>query len=125
MLLIAMVLVLQAQPDDPVCDDEAECREACTGGNVPQCQALADLIIGDERPAALKLYEQACAKGLLRSCSKLAFRLEESGAKADHHRAVKLAEQACTGNDALGCANLAVWLWDDGPASYARAALIA
>ncbi len=125
MLLIATLLLLQTQPDDPVCDDEDTCREACTSGNVPQCQALADLIVEDDRPAALKLYEQACSKGILRSCSKLAFRLEESNPKADHLRAMKLAEHACTGNDALGCANLAVWLWDEGPATFARAAVIA
>ncbi len=127
MLLTALMLVLSAQPDDAVCDDEDDCRSACTGGDLTQCQALADLIVADERAEAMKLYERACSKGLMRSCSKLAFRLEESSStnRADHTRALKLTEQACTANDALGCANLAAWLWDEGPAHFVRAAAAA
>jgi TPR repeat protein len=121
MMLIALLFALQVDPDEPKCDDEDECRQACNSGAWLQCQALGDLLLDDDdQPEAVKLFEKACAKGVMRSCSKLAYYIELSG--KDHKRALKLTEQACTGNDGLGCANLATWLWDAGPEFYKRAA---
>jgi len=126
MLLTALVLLLSAQTE-PLCEDEDQCRVDCNAGNLAQCQALADTLVPDEPVEALKLYEEACSKGLMHSCAKLAFHLKESvpANKAQQARALKLTEQACAASDALGCANLAAWLWDEGPAFFARAAVAA
>ena len=126
MLVNALALMLIAQAE-PLCDDEEECRTECSAGNLAQCQALADTIVPDEPLEAIRLYEKACSKGLFHSCAKLAFHLVERDPanRQVHARALKLTEQACNANDALGCANLGAWLWDDGPAFFARAAVAA
>jgi hypothetical protein len=103
----------------PLSSCQERAREACGGGDLHGCFVLATLLthgvshrgydvvrieVMADPACAANLYDEACARGHLPSCSNRG--LELVNTPADGQRGIRLLERACNGGYALGCANL-------------------
>lgn len=117
--LLALLGAARAFAAEPACPPAAKdaasllgpCEKKSPQACVEAGDKLADL--GGCRAEAAQRYEQACKGGLLKGCSKQAFRLiERSRDPKVVKQAISLFTKACDGGDALGCSNLASFAWD-------------